>query len=128
MVECLICCCSCCFEYFKNDTGCLPDCIKSNCVQKLAFFWIFEIFVSIILSITLYRGWIAAIVCIISFLPPFIAFIKMKHAKNAKDLHMLYKTYVLFVIIIGVPLAVGGLLFSLYRYPEISYHNCMKQH
>jgi hypothetical protein len=73
--------------------------------------------VSFILSITLYHGWVALIVCLISFLPPFIAFIKMKQ-HNEKDLQMLYKTYVLFVIIIGIPLLVGGFLFSFLTYPE----------
>ena len=45
---------------------------------------------------------------------------------NAKDLHMLFKIYVLFAIIIGVPLAFGGLLFSLKMYAEWSFDNCCK--
>ena len=45
---------------------------------------------------------------------------------NAKDLHMLFNIYVLFAIIIGVPLAFGGLLFSLKMHPEWSFDNCYK--
>ena len=95
LIQVLCICCNSC-----NSCN-ISSCGSVDWIKKLAFFWVFEIFVSIILSITLTSGWIAIIVCVISFLPPFIAFIKMKTA-NAKDLDLLFKIYVLFTIIIGI--------------------------